>query len=253
MPATAGVPANGRLPERGLGLALEILEQVARHQDGVSAAELARLVGAPRATVYRVVNALVRDEYLVRRPDLRGFLLGSRVVELAAVVGAHREPAHRSILRDTRIATGEAVHLVAFHRHGLSIVDEDSRRPISDRSTFLRDPTRSAIGHLWLVERPQRPAAPEAYRWAAEPSGADVSTIAASTTARGYAEQIGLLGRDGGCLAVPIRTASDATVGAITLSAPLQRLSLAARHLAVLRDAAARLASCEALTVPTWP
>lgn len=35
----------------------------------------------------------MRDEFLVRRPDLSGFLLGTRVLELASLVEAQRTAA----------------------------------------------------------------------------------------------------------------------------------------------------------------
>src|SRR5579859_1661338 len=44
----------------------------------------------PRATVYRMLNFLVAEEYLVRMPDLKGFALGVRVAELTG--GALRRP-----------------------------------------------------------------------------------------------------------------------------------------------------------------
>ena len=55
----SGLAEQGRLPEKGLGLALEILEQVARHNQQSSAADIARSVGAPRATVYRDRKSVV--------------------------------------------------------------------------------------------------------------------------------------------------------------------------------------------------
>ncbi|GAA0483107.1 hypothetical protein GCM10009532_01150 [Microbacterium aurantiacum] len=79
-----------RLPERGLGLALDILEQVARSDGGLSAAEIARHVRAARATVYRVVNALARDGYLMRPDDVSGFVLGPRALDLADAMDESR-------------------------------------------------------------------------------------------------------------------------------------------------------------------
>jgi DNA-binding IclR family transcriptional regulator len=237
---------KGRLPEKGLGLALEILEQVARHDEGATAADLARAVGAPRATVYRVVNSLVRDEYLVRRADFSGFLLGARVLELAAVVDAHRRPAYAPVVERLRAETGEAVHLFGFHSAGLAILDEDPRHPLSDPATLLADPSRSAIGHLWLVDHPDRDA-PRAPRWQARPAAADVRAIADAYTVRGYTEQVAMLVPDRGCLAVPVRNRSDETVGALTLATPISRLSVAARHVHALRGAADALAGVEPL------
>ncbi|WP_254359767.1 IclR family transcriptional regulator [Microbacterium hominis] len=240
-----GAASTGaRLPEKGLGLALEILEQVARHSHGTTAADIARAVGAPRATVYRVLNSLVRDEYLVRRPDLSGFLLGARVLELAAIVDAHRRPPHADVLTTVRERTGEAVHLFGFHRAGLLIIDEDPARPLSDPATLLADPLRSAIGHLWLLDHPDRDA-PRAARWQTRVSRDDVSEVTDAFSVRGYTEQAALLAPDRGCLAVPILDAHRRQVGAISLSTSIARLSVAARHIGALREAAGALAEVD--------
>ncbi|MGN6221755.1 MAG: helix-turn-helix domain-containing protein [Microbacterium sp.] len=237
----AGIVGDMRLPEKGLGLALEILEQVARDDRGASAADIARAVGAPRATVYRVVNALVRDEYLVRRSDFSGFLLGTRVLELAAVVGARTRPAHADVVDRLRAQTGEAVHLFAFHSTGLLVLDEDAARPLSDRQALLADPTRSAIGHLWLVAHPDR-TMPQAPAWLRTVPAADVRPIHEAYAVRGYTEQVALLSADRGCLAVPIHDDAARPVGAVTLSTSIAGLSVAARHVGALREAARALA-----------
>lgn len=236
------LPERSRLPEKGLGLALEILEQVARDNQRASAADIARAVGAPRATVYRIVNSLVRDEYLVRRPDFSGFLLGSRVLELAAIVDAHRPPAHAGIIERVRAETGEAVHVFGFHAAGLTIIDEDPRHPLSNRTTLLDDPTRSAIGHLWLVERPGRPGVDGAPRWRVHAAADDVTAISEAYAVRGYTEQAALLSPDRGCLAVPILDERNEPIGAVSMATSIVRLSLAARHVSALRAAAGSLA-----------
>jgi DNA-binding IclR family transcriptional regulator len=239
---------SGRgLPEKGLGLALEILEQVARDTGGATAADIARAVGAPRATVYRVVNSLVRDEYLVRRPDFSGFLLGTRVLELAAVVGARRRPDHALVVDRLRTQTGEAVHLFAFHRAGVAIMDEDPAQPLTAPAVLLADPTRSAIGQLWLIARPERELS-TAPRFTVRASADDLRGFHEAYAVRGYAEQAALLASDRGCLAVPIRDGSARPVGAITLATSISRLSVAARHVNVLRDAAATLGGLGALS-----
>ena len=57
----------------------------------------------------------------------------------------------------------------------------------------------------------------------------------------GYTEQMAMLAPDRGCLAVPIRDGYSA-IGAVTLSTSITRMSVAARHVNTLRDAAAALA-----------
>lgn len=96
-----------RLPERGLGLALDILEQVARSDGGLSAAEIARHVRAARATVYRVVNALARDGYLMRPDDVSGFVLGPRALDLADAMDESRLRALPRPWRRTPDQSGE--------------------------------------------------------------------------------------------------------------------------------------------------
>lgn len=245
--SAAGLAREPRLPEKGLGLALEILEQVAREQHGASAADIARAVGAPRATVYRVVNSLVRDEYLVRRADFSGFMLGTRVLELAAVVGARTRPDHADVVDRVRRETGEAVHLFGFHRDGLVLLDEDPRLPLADLEALLSDPTRSATGHVWLVEHPDR-AIPRAPRWRVVPPPEERRAIEEAYAVRGYAEQAAMLAPDRGCLAVPIRDERSRPVGAVCLATSTSRLSLAARYVGALRDAARALGPVPSLS-----
>jgi DNA-binding IclR family transcriptional regulator len=235
------IERDARLPEKGLGLALEILEQVARHDHGTTAADIARAVGAPRATVYRVVNSLVRDEYLVRRADFSGFMLGARVLDLAAVVGARARPDFAPVVDRLRAETGEAVHLFGFHRTGLTILDEDPAQPLADRDLLLADPTRSASGHLWLLAHPDRDI-PRAPQWRVSASAEELQGIQDAFAVRGYTEQVATLAPDRGCLAVPIRDERSRPLGAVTLSITLARLSVAARHVAALREAAEALA-----------
>jgi DNA-binding IclR family transcriptional regulator len=220
---------------------------VARDDRGASAADIARAVGAPRATVYRVVNSLVRDEYLVRRADFSGFLLGTRVLELAAVVGARTRPAHAAIVDRLREDTGEAVHLFAFHRAGLMVIDEDAGRPLADRDALLADPTLSAIGHLWLVAHPDR-RIPQAPTWRVAAPVAEQRAIHEAYAVRGYTEQVALLTSDRGCLAVPIHDDAARPVGAVTLSTSIAGLSVAARHVGALREAARALAPLTSLS-----
>lgn len=63
--------------------AFAVLEAVARMGPGVTARELTEALPLSRASVYRIVKHLVANEYLVRTPDLRGFVIGERVRALS--------------------------------------------------------------------------------------------------------------------------------------------------------------------------
>ncbi|WP_425300734.1 helix-turn-helix domain-containing protein [Nocardia farcinica] len=71
---------------------LRILEAVACLGLGVTAKEIAAALHMPAATAYRLLNALVAEEYLVRTSDLRGFGLGARLDGLISAAAQPRVP-----------------------------------------------------------------------------------------------------------------------------------------------------------------
>lgn len=221
-----------------IALALEVLEQVARHREGVTANEISRALAVPRATVYRIVNSLVQDEFLLRRPDLQGFILGTRVVELAHLVAVPTDRAapHEGVLELLRRQTGEAIHFARFDDGMIAVVDEDRRAPISNPSAFTSDPARSAIGHLLLSELPIATAAA-----ASSASPEDIAEIAQAAEVREYTQQIGLLSPGRACIAVAVRSPAGVLVGALALATSVSRISTAARHVGLLRQAAAAI------------
>jgi DNA-binding IclR family transcriptional regulator len=225
-----------------IALAIQILEQVARSPNGISANRISHELGIPRATVYRIVTSLVQDEFLLRLADLRGFVLGARVVELAHLVAEHRLTPHEELLAGVRRRTGEAVHFARFAGTRIVIVDEDSRHPLTDRDRLTSEPAASAIGHLLLAELPQA----EVATLTAEARDV-VEQIVAAAAGRGYAQQIGLLSPRRACIAVPVRDRDGGLVGALALSTSVGLISNAARHIEPLREAADALAA-----LPAW-
>ena len=66
--------------------ALAILETVSREDRVLSIGELEELCGLPRATLYRLTDKLVREDYLHRQIGGRGFTIGHRLLSLAHTV-----------------------------------------------------------------------------------------------------------------------------------------------------------------------
>ncbi|ALJ21601.1 helix-turn-helix domain-containing protein [Microbacterium sp. No. 7] len=219
-----------------LALAFGVLELVAQRRTGISANELAETLGVGRSTVYRVVNSLVQQEFLLRRPDLTGFILGVRVVELAQLLSFAPRP-EAVVLTELRRETGAAAHLARFANERIEIVDEDPDRPLADAATLVAEPARSAIGHVLLVELPPARAA----RVARVPRE-EVVELAEATAVRGYAQQVGLIEPGRACIAVPVRV-GDRLAGALALASEPRRISAEARHLGRLREAADRVAA----------
>lgn len=181
--------------------ALTILEEVARLGAGVTAQEISQSLGLPRATTYRLINLLVQDEYLVRMPDLTGFALGRKVVELAHLVAPSPPPqAVREVIAGLRSRIRGGIHLVRYEGDRVLIIDADPDFPLSDEAKISRDLSASAMGRLLLAER------------------------AGGASAPGYASQTGELTPGYGCLALPIRASDGRLVGALCLSAPATRI-----------------------------
>ena len=188
--------------------ALSVLEEVARSGAGVTAREVSDNLGLPRATAYRLLNLLVQDEYLVRMPDLRGFALGRKVVQLVDLVTPARPPlAARDVIDRLRESTRGGIHLVRYDLQRLRIIDPDPDFPLSDEARILKDLDASALGRLLLAENGE-------VREAQLPAAQQY----------GFATQLGELVPGRGCVAAPIRDDTGRLVAGLGCSAPLDRL-----------------------------
>ncbi|MFF2085966.1 IclR family transcriptional regulator [Nocardia sp. NPDC058176] len=197
----------GRQPKAVLS-ALVLLEEVAACGPGVTAREISRNLGMPKATTYRLLNLLVQQEYLVRTPDLSGFALGSKVTRLAGLAAPTTLPdGALTILTQLRDRTRGGIHLTGYHRTDTArprvrILDADPDYPIEHPNLVVTDLAASAIGRLALAETDRNT---EAHR-------------------RGYALQLDELRPGNGCLALPIRDRTGTLIAGLTLSAASARL-----------------------------
>ncbi|NHI15949.1 MarR family transcriptional regulator [Microbacterium excoecariae] len=137
---------------RAIHSAFVVLEEVARAGPGVTVRDLVSRLAMPRATVYRLVNLLVQDEYLVRLADISGLALGRKVADLAGAVASpapiRATRAVRAELERIRGSAGSlAVHVIGFERGALVAVDLDPRAHALP-AALARDPDRSAAARL---------------------------------------------------------------------------------------------------------
>ncbi|CAH0230909.1 MULTISPECIES: helix-turn-helix domain-containing protein [unclassified Microbacterium] len=207
MPERAGLSARQPGAVRS---ALAVLEAVAHLGAGASAQRISTELGLPRATTYRLLNLLVEDEYLVRTPDLTGFALGARVAQLAGVTAspARLPSAARAVLAEARRTVRGGVHVVLFVDGRLVVIDADPDFPLSDEARLVREPERYALGRLLLVTQGR----------------AAVAAAADDLRRFGATRQCGEVTPTSGCLALPIRDDTGATVGAIGFSGARHRV-----------------------------
>ncbi|ODU03321.1 MAG: IclR family transcriptional regulator [Pseudonocardia sp. SCN 73-27] len=96
--------------------ALRVVDAVAAAGDGVTAKAIARRLGSPLPTIYRVLATLVEEGYLVRMQDVRGYGLGYRVAALHRVLTAQvaPHPAVVAILQELHSEARAAAYLATF-------------------------------------------------------------------------------------------------------------------------------------------
>ncbi|MEP9394973.1 MULTISPECIES: helix-turn-helix domain-containing protein [Gordonia] len=204
--------------------ALQILEEVATIGPGVSAAELSRHLGLSKSAIYRLVNLLAQEEYLVRTPDLGGFALGAKIERLVGVASGSTVPEQlRTTLDELRGGLRFGVHLFGCHRPGtararLSLIDIDPDYPLSDPGRLLHDLTASAAGRLVLAVGSGHPsAAPE------------------------FVSQVGSFIHNFGCVAVPVWGRDDELSAVLVISAPAKHIDNADALARLLSEPAARV------------
>lgn len=116
-PAGLPVAVDGdldALPSPTAAKTLAILDLLARHPSGVSAADASRRTGVTANLAFRILKTLVTQGYAIQHPDTKAYTLSRRLIDLAGPLVGDRSLvvcAHDSI-RALRDATGETVQLV---------------------------------------------------------------------------------------------------------------------------------------------
>jgi DNA-binding IclR family transcriptional regulator len=224
--------------------ALAVLEEVARCGAGVTAQQVSENLGLPRATAYRLINLLVQDEYLVRMPDLRGFALGRKVVELAHLVTPAPPPrAAVAVVEELRSSIRGGVHLVRYEGDRMRVVDADPDFPLADERRLLEELDVSAVGRLLLAEllRAGSPLPPDLSA-DTRSSPENLHAIRREYEVTGRTRQVDSFTAGFGCLALPIRGPRGELVAGLALSAPRVRIDQPGAVLDLLTDGARRLA-----------
>lgn len=229
-------PDFDALPSPTCGKTLAILELVARHPRGISAAQAARLSGITPNLVFRILKTLATLGFCHQHAGTKTYTLSGRLLDLAGpqageqslVVAAH------AALKRLRDASGETVQLVV-ESGGKSLVLEQVRGTqalqvcgqVGMRAPLYSSAPGKAILAWWPDER--RAAWLEATtlkRFTATTIAdrASLERELASARQLGYTvdRAEGLEGIH--CVAAPILDARGALLAAVTIMAPVSRL-----------------------------
>ena len=185
-------------------------------------AQLVAATGLARPTVHRLAQALVHHRLVSR--DIQGrFVLGSRLVELAAAAGEDRLIASASpVLLHLRDATGESAQL--FRRQGeWRVCVASAERPIGLRDTIpvgtqLSMKAGSAAQCLLAWEDHDRllKGLQEARF---------TPTVLTGVRRRGWAQSLGEREAGVASVSAPVRGPSGRVIAAVSISGPMERLT----------------------------
>lgn len=123
-PAEAG-------PERAGGIqviarAAAVLRALKEHPAGLSLGELAKLLGLPRSTIQRIVDALDDENLVIAASPTRGVRLGPALLALAAATRFEIAELARPVLQEISRDCGETVDLSLLDGDKLVFVDQVS-------------------------------------------------------------------------------------------------------------------------------
>lgn len=143
------MPVSGRQP-RAIQSALRVLELVAVCGAGVTAKQIASRLSMPPATVYRLVNILAAEGFLVRLPGLSGFALGRRIDSFVdAAVTPSVVQAAKDLLAELRLTMRLGIHLCVCRPDAVRYLDVDPDFPPPINEAELNNRlSRTAIGTL---------------------------------------------------------------------------------------------------------
>lgn len=220
---------------RAVQRALALLEAAARLGSGATAKDIAALAAIPPATAYRLLNILVADGYLVRIADLSGFALGRRTRELAGAT-AEPEPIDNAVLLgELRDQLRFGVYLASFAGNRIRLIDRDPDHELSGERTLVTAVHASAIGKLFLADRPEPPTVPLRKITAHTIIDADVLELELSRIRRGEpAREVDEIRVGRSAVAAPVRGDRQRIVGALSVIGPTGRLDVDDRDLEML-------------------
>lgn len=212
------------LGSRTLARGLRVLKCLGGAPEGATVAELAAATGLDRAVLYRLLETLGEDGFVVRDAETRRFHLGVALVELGARAGRSLEvrrialPAMRALMEQVR----EAVCLAVRDRSDVVVVDRVEPPGLFVRVGYyvgFRHPLAvGAHGRALLAFLDQEERSPHVERYPQLAPELEVSRQ------RGFALSVDELERGASGVAAPILDRLGRPIASVGVVAPSPRL-----------------------------
>ncbi|OSP56849.1 IclR family transcriptional regulator [Pseudoruegeria sp. SK021] len=236
--------------------ALEVLDAVAAHPKGVRFSELQITSRYPKATLYRLVQTLVKEGMLVLNPETNIYTLGVRLVRLAHAAWGQSSlaPIARPHLDRLSAALSETVHLAQLDHGQVLYVDKRNAAETVEmysQAGKVGPAYCTGVGKVLLAylepDALEQMLPQQSFHRFTSHTLTDRNSLSAELAAiraRGYGfdreeHEPGII-----CVAMPVLTASGRCLAALSVTGLTARVSLAAleEHVPLMRAAAQRIA-----------
>ena len=141
---------------QSLGRAFSILEEVARHREGIGLADLSKLVGLHNSTTFHLAKTLVSLGYLRQGRDSKRYRVGRPLFALAASALDEIEMVNLAtpILEDLSRESGESGHFAVRMGDAVVVIARTSGQgafQLTDRVGVVRPAHCTALGKIILA------------------------------------------------------------------------------------------------------
>ncbi len=222
---------------QSLGRAFSILEEVARHREGIGLAELSKLVGLHNSTTFHLAKTMVTLGYMRQERDSKRYRVGRPLFALAASALDEIEMVNLAtpILEDLSRESGESGHFAVRMGDSVVVIARTSGAgafQLTDRVGVVRPAHCTALGKIILAS-----LRPDQLKRFLERVDLKPSTKKSITEPSALLRQITEIRRDAiafddgefnaevRCVAVPVYNFTGEVIGALGISGPIWRMT----------------------------
>jgi DNA-binding IclR family transcriptional regulator len=236
MERTARKPKARRMRLSSVANSIRLTKAFSEHQNEMGISALAARLGLAKSTVHRLASTLVEYDILEQNRETGKYRLGLALFELGALVRRNMDTASQAQgdIHTLAEATGETIQLAILdHLSVLYIRVRESRQAVRMSSGLgSRAPAHcTSVGKALLAYQPPEiikaviEAGLKRYTPNTITDGDLLMQELASVRARGYAIDDEEIEEGLRCIAAPIRDHTGQVVSAISVAAPVQRMS----------------------------
>ncbi len=237
-------PAIDRIADRqsgkiqSLARAFAIIEEIARHREGIGLADLSKRVGLHNSTAFHLAKTLVSLGYVRQESETKRYRVGRPLFALAASCLDEIEMMHVAtpILEELSRVTGESGHFAVRMGDAVVVIARTAGSgafQLTERVGVVRPAHCTALGKIILASLSREELERFLARVELKPStDKSITEIPAllrdieSVRANGIAYDEGEFNAEVHCVAVAVRDFTGAAIGAVGISGPIWRMTV---------------------------